>query len=289
MNYNLLTAFIIFAGYLVVPDLVLAQAAYKPLVGIPGVTDPTLNFGDYINALYAFSISIAALLAVIKIIIAGVKYMLSDVVTSKSDAINDIRGSLLGLIIVISAVLVLRVINPQLAETEIFLDPVVTGTTTASTAPAGTVTTAAGYKYAKQGTVANFQAVHCSTAGSVYKVAGGNENCFDPLPASVTTALTAAFVTSAPAGTVFDLPKILERYQTVHFPRIISSTASIKAAEGAVTDWIAVEFTPPLDWLDSANSSAISVTCMEYRRLTGLNTTVVGNATKGYLACVDLP
>lgn len=96
-------------------------AQFQPLVGIPGITDPTTDINTYINILYALSISIAALLAVIKIIIAGVKYMLSDIVTSKQEAKSDIQGALLGLLIVISAVLILNVINPQLTETTLFV------------------------------------------------------------------------------------------------------------------------------------------------------------------------
>ncbi len=115
MNYKTLLLFII----LVAPLSALAQG-YVSLVSIPGVSDPTGGgFNDYINALYVLSISIAALLAVIKIIIAGVKWMLSDVVTSKQEAKSDIWGATIGLLVVISAVLVLNVINPQLIESDI--------------------------------------------------------------------------------------------------------------------------------------------------------------------------
>ncbi len=101
-----------------------APVEFKTLVGIPGIDNPELSFGAYINALYTLAISIAALLSVIKIIIAGMKYMLSDVVNTKGDAIKDIQGALFGLLVVISAVLILNVINPQLTQTEIFLDKV---------------------------------------------------------------------------------------------------------------------------------------------------------------------
>ncbi len=117
MNYK--TFYLLFLVFLL-PTV--ASAQYTPIVGIPGV-DPNADFGAYINALYALSISIAALLAVIKIIIAGVKWMLTDVVTSKEEAKKDIWGATLGLLVVISAVLVLRVINPQLVETSVFIDP----------------------------------------------------------------------------------------------------------------------------------------------------------------------
>ena len=74
------------------------------------------NFSEFINNLYFLSIGLAALLAVIKITIAGVKWMLSDVVTDKSQAKKDIQGSLVGLLVIISAVLVLNIINPKLTN-----------------------------------------------------------------------------------------------------------------------------------------------------------------------------
>ncbi len=98
------------------PIVVDAGITYQPLVGIPGVDNAASNFNQYINQLYFVSISIAALLAVIKIIIGGVKWMLTDVVTQKSDAKNDIRSALLGLLLIIAAVLILGTINPQLTN-----------------------------------------------------------------------------------------------------------------------------------------------------------------------------
>jgi len=97
---------------------------FIPLVKIPGVSNPQADFNAYINALYAISISVAALLAVIKIIIAGVKWMLSDAVSSISQAKSDIQGALIGLLIVISAVLILNIINPKLTSFDFFLEPV---------------------------------------------------------------------------------------------------------------------------------------------------------------------
>ena len=110
----------------------LVSAAFVPLVGIPGI-DANASFNDYINALYALSISIAALIAVIKIIIAGVKWMLSDVVSSKQEAKSDIQGALIGLLIILAAVLILEVINPQLKSSSLFLSPV--GTVKRAAAP----------------------------------------------------------------------------------------------------------------------------------------------------------
>ena len=87
------------------------------LVGIPGVNQgESGSFDAYIQAVYMMFISIAALLAVVKIVIAGVKYMFTDIVSQKGDAKKDIQGALLGLLVVISAVVILTVINPDLTR-----------------------------------------------------------------------------------------------------------------------------------------------------------------------------
>jgi Type IV secretion system pilin len=103
------------------PWVSLAQElTYTPLVGIPGVaTGAAFTFDTFINSIYALSITIAALLAVIKIIIAGVKWMLTDVVTSKEEAKKDIKGALFGLLIVLSAVLIISVINKDILEVDL--------------------------------------------------------------------------------------------------------------------------------------------------------------------------
>ena len=120
------------------PVLALAQG-YTPMVDIG--FNPNQNFNGYIDALYALSISIAALLAVIKIVIAGVKWMMSDVVTNKQEAKKDISGALLGLLIVLAAVLILTVINPNLTSVNLTLTP--TPYTPTSTAPPPPLNTAA--------------------------------------------------------------------------------------------------------------------------------------------------
>jgi hypothetical protein len=104
------------------PLLLLAQApgeGFVPLIGVPGIDTTNLGVAAYINALYLLAISIAAFLAVGMLILAGFKYMLSDVVTQKEEAKKDIRGAILGLLIVIAAVLILETINPQLTNLRI--------------------------------------------------------------------------------------------------------------------------------------------------------------------------
>jgi len=92
------------------------SGGFVPLVGIPYVQNQVSSLGGYANALYFAAISIGAILAMIKIIIAGMKYMLSDIVTDKSKAKKDIQGALFGLILMIAAVLILTTINPNITN-----------------------------------------------------------------------------------------------------------------------------------------------------------------------------
>jgi hypothetical protein len=109
-----------FLPFLLLPFITLAQEAgnFIPLVGIPYVETDVANrtLGDYVNALYIAAISIAAVLAVLRIIYAGVQYMLSDIVTQKGEAKKTIRNALLGLILIVAAFLILETINPQLTS-----------------------------------------------------------------------------------------------------------------------------------------------------------------------------
>lgn len=117
---NILPALIATAVIFGIPLLLLAQTPeplkYESLVVIPGITDTNtpLGFSQFVNAAYAFSISIAALLAVVKIIIAGMKWMLTDKIGSISEAKQDIQSALLGLLIILAAVLIIETINPTI-------------------------------------------------------------------------------------------------------------------------------------------------------------------------------
>ena len=108
---------------LVLPLLAYAQtSAYRPLIQLPITTGGAPGWQGYIDLLYATAISLAALLAVMKIVIAGAKYMFSDVITNKAEAKKDIQGALLGLLLILGAVILLNLINPQLTNTTINID-----------------------------------------------------------------------------------------------------------------------------------------------------------------------
>ena len=94
-------------------------SSYTPIVGIPGIEGGCLNTEGYVTALYYLSITVAALLAVYKIMEAGIKLMFEGVV-GHSEARQQIQGAVFGLLIVLSAVLILRTINVNLTYLNIF-------------------------------------------------------------------------------------------------------------------------------------------------------------------------
>jgi hypothetical protein len=146
-------AFFSLLTLLSLPAAALAETKYEPLITIPGInTTISGNFSDYVNFLYAMAIAIAALLAVVKIIVAGVKYMTSEVVNSKGDAKKEITTALLGLLLIIGAYIILYTINPQLTNQQIqfnelppspTINPAPSVSSTGPT-PSGTQTTTGG-------------------------------------------------------------------------------------------------------------------------------------------------
>jgi len=109
----------------------LAQGiTYVPIAQIPfAPAGQAMTAEAFVAGAYRLSIVVAAMLAVVKIIYGGVQWMLTDVVTSKENAKKDIRGAILGLLIVLSAVFILEIVNPQLTRFSLFSDapPVTVG------------------------------------------------------------------------------------------------------------------------------------------------------------------
>ena len=104
---------IVLIGVACAPHMAAAQS-FIPL--IPGLAPTPGDMSSYLERVYILAISIAALIAVGKIILAGIKYTTSGVVTEKGAAKKDIQSALIGLLIILAAVVMLRTINPSLAN-----------------------------------------------------------------------------------------------------------------------------------------------------------------------------
>jgi len=117
------------------------STSFCSLTKIP-LFDQAGNAGSlaaFLNAVYKICIGLAAVLAVLQLMRAGIMYMGGDSVTEKSAARNLIAQSLFGLLLVLSPVIVFGIINPKILSLQIGgLDSLGAGSSAApSTAGAG--------------------------------------------------------------------------------------------------------------------------------------------------------
>lgn len=96
---------------------------YNLLAPLPGGTasiNDENGFETYASQVFAYLLSVAAFLAVIMVVIGGVQYLASGGNTSiVSDARGRIWSAILGLLLAISAWLILYTINPDLIHLRI--------------------------------------------------------------------------------------------------------------------------------------------------------------------------
>lgn len=78
----------------------------------------TGDLGSLINTGFKVAISIGAIIAVVRLAIAGYQYMTSDAWGSKSRAKETIGQVVLGLLLLLSVYLILYQINPQILQFE---------------------------------------------------------------------------------------------------------------------------------------------------------------------------
>ena len=117
--------------YLLSATPVLAQQTeYELLAPLPGYVQNTTGnkttASKYIEGIFTLIIAIAGLLAVIMIIFGGIKYMSTDAFTGKSEAKATIEHAIWGLLLAVSAWLILNTINPNLVNFNISVQPTVT-------------------------------------------------------------------------------------------------------------------------------------------------------------------
>lgn len=119
-----------------------AQYDYKPLENIPG-SEGVVDFPGFILGLYKFVIWAVGIAALLMITIGGFLYLTSEASgnTAKVDTAKKIiQDALIGLFIALAAYLILFVINPDLVNIKINLQPISlrSGTTTPGTSGTGT-------------------------------------------------------------------------------------------------------------------------------------------------------
>src|SRR3989344_4832352 len=106
----------------------LAQTEYEllgpiPLSGVDSAPTDETTAELYIKGVFMLIIAIAGGLAVVRIIFGGIQYMSTDAFEGKSDAKNTIQNAIWGLLLAISAWLILFTINPDLIKFDLTIPP----------------------------------------------------------------------------------------------------------------------------------------------------------------------
>ena len=97
------------------------DADFQKIFGMNSVNSGTgiNDLGTFINAAFKVTLSIGAVLAVLRIAYAGYQYMSSDAWGEKSHAKEIIGDVVIGLLLLLSVYLILNQINPQLTQLHI--------------------------------------------------------------------------------------------------------------------------------------------------------------------------
>lgn len=109
---------------LALPLVVLAQTDYTPLAPIPELTDNNgqTDVNAFIPGAIRLIIGIASGLAVLFIIIGGIKYMSSDAWSKKDEGKKTIQNALGGLLLAIGSYVLLNTVNPELLDFDITIE-----------------------------------------------------------------------------------------------------------------------------------------------------------------------
>lgn len=95
------------------------DTTYKPLASLPGLEEPIdtatdCAFGKYLNIMIKLIIGLAAVMAMVMIVMGGIEYMTSELISGKEAGKETVQHALLGLVLALSAYLILNTINPKL-------------------------------------------------------------------------------------------------------------------------------------------------------------------------------
>ena len=107
-----------------------APGTYRLIAPVGGLTE-CLTLMQYLNGVFLIVIGIAGVLAVVMIVVCGIRMMMSGSVSGKAEAKGCITNALFGLLIAIGAWAILYTINPELLkndQTLVALPENVTGT-----------------------------------------------------------------------------------------------------------------------------------------------------------------
>lgn len=97
-----------------------ASAQYQLEIDYPvlpsGGGDPATGLVGYLRYLYTFGLAAVGIAGLGALVYGGLMYMLSGTITSKEEAKKQIWGAIAGLVLALSAYLILNTINPDLVK-----------------------------------------------------------------------------------------------------------------------------------------------------------------------------
>ena len=98
-----------------VPAFAAEAGEFRPLAPIPNLdTGQDATLGSYINSVFFLVISIAAMLAVLRIVLGGFQYMTQEAVSQQQQARQTIQNAVVGLLLLLGVYLILTTINPEI-------------------------------------------------------------------------------------------------------------------------------------------------------------------------------
>jgi hypothetical protein len=101
----------------VFPVVVFAQPASYELLAPIGTVTQVSSFGAYLKIVFEGTIGVAGVLAVVMIVICGIKMMTTEAISSRGEAKQCITNAIIGLLLAIGSWLILNTINPVLLDT----------------------------------------------------------------------------------------------------------------------------------------------------------------------------
>src|SRR6266403_3581834 len=114
--------FFILSSLTFLPLLAHAQGTdFVPLTSLPGLSQVATSdtLAPFLSNVYTICIGLAAVLAVLQLMRAGIMYMGGDSITEKKEARELITLSIVGLLLVLSPVIVFTIINPDILKLDI--------------------------------------------------------------------------------------------------------------------------------------------------------------------------
>lgn len=146
--------------FLASPHAFAAGSGFVPLAHIPGLTDPSTtsvvnsaSLAMFFNNLYRYLIGLAAIIAVVEIIWAGldIAYYHKDAVAEITEDKGRIRNAVFGLVLVLSPAIVFGIINPSILNLSLDLPPLDTRSSSSGSSNPLQTTVSAGKGQLKNG------------------------------------------------------------------------------------------------------------------------------------------